>query len=414
MSPAHDESPKLVINPAATVRWEGQTLVLAGFAEGPEATAQDAAVLALLHAFAQPSTFEEAVARAGYRDGEEAREIVSDLRQAGVLVPPGRVATPSPLPAPAGHYEQLRQRARRRWEAMPYLRFDDARMTVSSCGKQQLSPGCISCKEGGWICFYAGFACPAAGAVCPQSTEQKALVEPDGGLSRVDVVLAAAKASAHRVTGISISGGDPALYPDLVGRLASSARRDLPGVHLWAYTSGLSLSPEEMARWAGEGVDELRVNLSASGFAPAVMKKVAEHAVRLFRWVTVEVPATAETREHLVTRGRLAELSAAGVKQLNLCEVIIPADKPDCPAYRNHVGDGALLFEAPPEYGPAWTLGDSRQVTCDVFEHAHAKGLGIRINDCSLDAKLAQGLSRQVRWGDDYAPILRAAFPPAG
>jgi pyruvate formate-lyase activating enzyme-like uncharacterized protein len=403
---------ELIIDPRTIVRWDGGEIVIAGAVEEErEAVSDDPRVLALLHAFGRPCGVDAAIAAAGYPDAAEARELVADLRVLGVLVEARRGAPSSTRPSLVGSYDDLRRTLAPRWRSMPYLRFDDACMTVTNCGVDRLSPGCRACKSGGWVCVYAGFECPASCATCPQSAVQRGAVEPDRGVRRVEALLSSLRAHASKVAGVSISGGDPALYPEVVERVASFAKRELPGVHVWAYTSGLTMSPALMARWVAAGLDELRVNLAASDFADHVLELIRAYAVPLFGWVTVEVPSTPATRRELIDRGRLADLAAIGVRQLNLCEVIIPADRPDSNAFASQVDARSRLFAAPAELGPAWTLADSRQITCDVLEHAHDRALDLRINDCSLDAKRAQGLSRQIRWGHDFATIAALTQP---
>ncbi len=130
----------------------------------------------------------------------------------------------------------------------------------------------------------------------------------------------------------------------------------------------------------------------------------AQTAVKLLPWVSVEVPSFEESYRDLVKEEKILEIAEMGVKQLNLAEMAIPL---------THISNASNTFYRD-EYElyrfacnlPTFTTlspVDSRFYTYGVFEYAHKKGLSIRINDCSNEAKYLQTASRIATGNEIFA-----------
>ena len=92
--------------------------------------------------------------------------------------------------------------------SMNFLKYEDWGMTVSNCGKEKLSPGCQSCKDGRWICIFPSFVCNAECKFCPRLTEEMVRRAPMSPMS-LDLILMNIDRHRDEIGGISISGGEP-------------------------------------------------------------------------------------------------------------------------------------------------------------------------------------------------------------
>jgi uncharacterized protein len=175
-----------------------------------------------------------------------------------------------------------------------------------------LSPGCQRCGEGGWSCLFVNGRCNGRCFYCP--TEQ----DDDGppttnGLAFSSPEDYAAYVAALGFSGVSISGGEPLLTPELTLSYLSAVRKRCgDGVHLWLYTNGTMLTGELCARLRDAGLDEIRFDLGAVRYN---LKKL-RIAVGCIPTVTVEIPAVPEEEELL--KLKLVEMAEAGVNHLNL------------------------------------------------------------------------------------------------
>lgn len=284
---------------------------------------------------------------------------------------------------------------------MDFLKYEDWGMTVSNCGKGFLSPGCQSCKDGRWICVFPGFTCNAQCKFCPRLTG--GMVEkPPMSRAHLDRLLMTIDAHKDQISGIAISGGE-IFYKnyDIAKELTTRIGRDYPHIYLWAYTNGIAASADNMRELNDLGLEELRFNLAATDFDQGIIDKIRDQAVKIFPWVSVEVPIYDESFHHLVNREKLKELADIGVKQLNLAEIRVPfpestSDKDISPAAR-HFLNSEELYQF--EYMSIKVLSvvKSRLYTYDIFDYARRHNIDIRINDCSQEAKALQILGRTAR-----------------
>ena len=209
--------------------------------------------------------------------------------------------------------EQLAAAGAERAELLSWLegraRFGYAGTKVDCNG---LSPGCQRCGEGGWSCLFINGRCNGRCFYCP--TEQDDAGPPvTNGLAFNSPEDYAAYVAALGFSGVSISGGEPLLTPELTLSYLSAVRKRCgDDVHLWLYTNGTLLTPDLCSRLRDAGLNEIRFDLGAVRYH---LKKL-RLAVGCIPTVTVEIPAVPEDEE--LMRGKLVEMAEAGVNHLNL------------------------------------------------------------------------------------------------
>ncbi len=132
--------------------------------------------------------------------------------------------------------------------------------------------------------------------------------------------------------------------------------RDILNVRGWAkvYTNGTLLTRDTLLKLRDWGVDEIRINPSASGFSPGVYHHV-ELAAELLPVVTIEVAGWPPYRDKLFDM--LPILEDSGVQHLDICqvEIVNPSGLariaqalPDAEVYQGHwlmLDDGGMVEE---------------------------------------------------------------------
>ena len=175
-----------------------------------------------------------------------------------------------------------------------------------------LSPGCQCCGNGSWSCLFINGRCNGRCFYCP--TEQ----DDDGppatnGLAFSTPEEYAAYVAMLGFRGVSISGGEPLLTPDLtLAYLKAVRRRCGDDVHTWLYTNGTMLTAELCSRLRDAGLNEIRFDLGAVRYN---LKKL-RLAVGRIPTITVEIPAVPEDEELL--KLKMLEMVESGVNHLNL------------------------------------------------------------------------------------------------
>ncbi|MGE3259383.1 MAG: radical SAM protein, partial [Geobacter sp.] len=102
----------------------------------------------------------------------------------------------------------------------------------------RLSPGCQRCGEGSWSCLFINGRCNGRCFYCPTSQED------DGPPVTNGLAFSAPEEYADYVQrfgfrGVSISGGEPLLTPQLtLAYLRAVRQRCGSDLHLWLYTNG--------------------------------------------------------------------------------------------------------------------------------------------------------------------------------
>ena len=114
-------------------------------------------------------------------------------------------------------------------------------------------------------------------------------------------------------SGVSISGGEPLLTPELtLSYLAAVRQRCGNSVHLWMYTNGTMLSVDLCDQLLNAGLNEIRFDIGAVRYN---LKKL-RLAVGRIPTVTVEIPAVPD--DEVLLRLKMLEMAEAGVDHLNL------------------------------------------------------------------------------------------------
>lgn len=385
---------QLILSPDVKVTWDREKIAVSiPDGDGPYVT-DEPAILPLLNVFSQkPMTAADALEQLKV---QLSIDLLANFEAQVEALRTKKILTPHYL----SHKEFFKILNEKR-QGMDFLKYDDWGMTVSNCGKENLSPGCQSCKDGRWICVFPSFACNAQCKFCPRLTEGMVEKPP---MSQVELDLLLMKIDAHKdkINGISISGGELFFKGyDMAKELIKRVNKSYPHIYLWAYTNGIAASADNMQELRDLGLEELRFNLAATDFRQDIIDNVRDYAVKIFPWVSVEVPIYSESFYHLIKQEKLKELTDIGVKQLNLAEVRVPfpestEDKDISPAARHFLNSGEL-YEFDYMSIKVLSVVKSRLYTYDIFEYADRQNIDIRINDCSQEAKVVQIASRTAR-----------------
>ena len=175
-----------------------------------------------------------------------------------------------------------------------------------------LSPGCRHCGNGSWSCLFVNGRCNGRCFYCPTSQDDDG-PPVTNGLAFTNPEEYAAYVAALGFSGVSISGGEPLMTPDLtLACLTAVRKRCGDDVHLWLYTNGTLLTADLCSRLRDAGLNEIRFDLGAVRYH---LKKL-RLAVGCIPTVTVEIPAVPEDEELL--KRKMFEMAEAGVNNLNL------------------------------------------------------------------------------------------------
>ena len=175
-----------------------------------------------------------------------------------------------------------------------------------------LSPGCRRCGDGDWSCLFINGRCNGRCFYCPTAQDDDG-PPVTNGLPFTSPEDYAAYVAALGFGGVSISGGEPLITPDLTLAYLSAVRKRCgDDVHLWLYTNSTLLTAELCSRLRDAGLNEIRFDLGAVRYN---LKKL-RLAVGCIPTVTVEIPAVPEDEELL--KLKMVEMTEAGVKHLNL------------------------------------------------------------------------------------------------
>ena len=175
-----------------------------------------------------------------------------------------------------------------------------------------LSPGCRHCGDGGWSCLFINGHCNGRCFYCPTAQDDDG-PPTTNGLAFTTPDDYAAYVAAMGFSGVSISGGEPLMTPDLTLSYLSAVRKRCgDDVHLWLYTNGTLLTHDLCSRLRDAGLNEIRFDLGAVRYN---LKKL-RLAIGRISTVTVEIPAVPEDEELL--KVKMIEMAEAGVNHLNL------------------------------------------------------------------------------------------------
>ena len=212
-------------------------------------------------------------------------------------------ASPEQLTAAATEREELLQ-----WLALR-ASFGYAGTKIDCNG---LSPGCQRCGDGSWSCLFINGRCNGRCFYCPTPQDDDG-PPVTNGLAFASPEEYAAYVAMLGFKGVSISGGEPLLTPDLTLAYLKAVRdRCGDDVHLRLYTNGTMLTADLCSRLRDAGLSEIRFDLGAVRYN---LKKL-RLAAGCIPKITVEIPAVPEDEELL--KLKMLEMAGSGVNHLNL------------------------------------------------------------------------------------------------
>ena len=231
-----------------------------------------------------------------------------------------------------------------------------------------LSPGCHICGQGDWSCLFINGQCNCRCFYCP--TPQNDSSPPTTNrLPFTEPADYAAYIAHFGFQGMSISGGEPLMTPDLSLRyLRTVDRSPARPRHLWMYTNGTLLTADLVSRLVDAGLNELRFDLSAVEYS----LKSIRLAVGRVPVVTVEIPAIPEDVHRL--EALLPILAEMGVNHLNLHQLrLTPHNRPQLTKHRYTYLHGERV-----------TVLESELAAIAILQHVAEQGIGLAVNYCSF------------------------------
>ncbi len=234
-----------------------------------------------------------------------------------------------------------------------------------------LSPGCLSCGAGTWSCTYLTRQCTADCFFCP--------TDPNGGdpVPRTSRILLPglegylAYLRHFGFQGVSFSGGEPLLCLEEMLRWIAHIRREFGSdIYLWVYTNGDLLDRSTLRALHLAGLDEIRVNIAARGYALDAVRLARE----VISTVTVEIPCIPEDLQ--VLQERLVDLQGLGMDHVNLHQLF--ANQAN---YRSLAGRGYTFL---PLMGTASAVLESEITALRLLLFGLENRIDVPINYCSL------------------------------
>jgi pyruvate formate-lyase activating enzyme-like uncharacterized protein len=288
--------------------------------------------------------------------------IESNRREYGLQYDLLTFASPEQLVAAAAERKELLQ-----WlEQRAAFGYADTKVDCNS-----LSPGCRCCGAGGWSCLFVNGRCNGRCFYCPTAQDDDG-PPVTNGLAFTAPEDYAAYVAALGFSGVSISGGEPLLTPDLTLAYLSAVRRRCgDAVHLWLYTNGILLTPDLCSRLRDAGLNEIRFDLGAVRYN---LKKL-RLAVGCIPTVTVEIPAVPEDEGLL--QQKMVEMAAAGVNYLNLHQMRLT------PYNLGPLVERGYTFL----HGEKVTLLDSELCALRVIRFGLEQNIALPVNYCSFPYK---------------------------
>jgi pyruvate formate-lyase activating enzyme-like uncharacterized protein len=234
-----------------------------------------------------------------------------------------------------------------------------------------LSPGCRSCGDGGWSCLFVNGRCNGHCFYCPTAQDDDG-PPVTNGLAFTSPEDYAAYVAALGFSGVSISGGEPLMMPELTLAYLNAVRKRCGSdVHLWLYTNGTLLTVDLCSRLRDAGLDEIRFDLGAVRYN---LKKL-RLAVGCIPTVTVEIPAVPEDEELL--KRKMVEMAEAGVNHLNLHQMRLT------PYNFGPLTERGYTFL----HGEKVTVLESELCALRMVRFGMAQGVPLPVNYCSFPYK---------------------------
>lgn len=234
-----------------------------------------------------------------------------------------------------------------------------------------LSPGCRHCGAGGWSCLFVNGRCNGQCFYCPTAQDDSG-PPVTNGLAFTDPDEYADYVATLGFSGVSISGGEPLLTPELsLSFLRAVRKRCGDKVHLWLYTNGTMLTADLCSKLKDAGLDEIRFDLGAVRYN---LKKL-RLAIDCIPTVTVEIPAVPEDEELL--KLKMVEMAEAGVKHLNLHQMRLTPHN-----FGPLTARGYIFL-----HGEKVTLLESELSALRMVRFGLEQGIPLPVNYCSFTFK---------------------------
>ncbi len=234
-----------------------------------------------------------------------------------------------------------------------------------------LSPGCRHCGAGGWSCLFINGHCNGRCFYCPTPQDDNG-PPVTNGLAFTSPADYAAYVATFNFSGVSISGGEPLLTPELTLAYITAVRsRCGDDVHIWLYTNGTLLTTELCLRLRDAGLNEIRFDIGAVRYN---LKKL-RLAVGILPVVTVEIPAVPDDEQLL--RLKLVEMADAGVNHLNLHQMRLTPHN-----FGPLVERGYTFI-----HGEKITVLESELTALRTLRFARERQIALPINYCSFPYK---------------------------
>ena len=241
--------------------------------------------------------------------------------------------------------------------------------TKTDCNR--LSPGCRRCGDGGWSCLFINGRCNGRCFYCPTAQDDDG-PPVTNGLAFTTPDDYAAYVAAMGFSGVSISGGEPLMTPDLTLSYLSAVRKRCgDDVHLWLYTNGTLLTADLCSRLRDAGLNEIRFDIGAVRYN---LKKL-RLAVGCIQTVTVEIPAVPE--DEALLKEKMVEMAAAGVNHLNLHQMRLT------PHNFGPLTERGYTFI----HGEKVTVLESELCALRMVRFGLEQGLNLPVNYCSFPYK---------------------------
>jgi len=295
-------------------------------------------------------------------DSMQLQLIDSNRREYGLQYDQLTFATPEQLAAASAERQELLQ-----WlEGRAGFGYSGTKVDCTS-----LSPGCRCCGDGSWSCLFINGRCNGQCFYCPTAQDDDG-PPVTNGLAFTSPEEYAAYVAALGFSGVSISGGEPLMTPDLTLAYLNAVRKRCgANLHLWLYTNGTLLTADLCSRLRDAGLNEIRFDLGAVRYN---LKKL-RLAVGCIPTVTVEIPAVPEDEELL--KLKMVEMAAAGVKHLNLHQMRLT------PYNFGPLTERGYTFL----HGEKVTLLESELCALRMVRFGLEQGIPLPVNYCSFPYK---------------------------
>jgi uncharacterized protein len=236
-----------------------------------------------------------------------------------------------------------------------------------------LSPGCVACGDGAWLCLFINQACTANCFYCPQNRKTRVERPPMvDELSFRNPLEFADYAHEIGARGISFSGGEPLLaYPVLLAYIEELRRKMGREVYLWVYTNGDLIDKEKLVGLKKAGLDEIRVDISARNYDLGPV----EMAMEYFDMVSIEIPAIPEDLEQV--KSTMRAMKNVGLRYLNLHQLLTTEYNYPNLASRNYT----FLHH------PGLPVFESEITALQLLQYSVENNLLLQVNYCAQSYK---------------------------